>query len=151
VLAARQLLSGSIAMLSNAMFSSTSIPVLEQVVNFAQARHSVLAGNLANIDTPGYKTRDLPPAEFEARLRKAIDERDRMQSSCETRSPSCVPFDPVAQVSDDLKGILYHDESNVSVEHQVAEITKNQTQHNLALSILNSQFRQLQAAISERA
>jgi len=32
------------------MFESTSIPVLEQVVNFAQTRHGVLAGNLANLE-----------------------------------------------------------------------------------------------------
>jgi flagellar basal body rod protein FlgB len=39
----------------------------------------------------------------------------------------------------------------VSIERQVAEITKNQTEHNLALAVMNSQFRLLQVAISERA
>ena len=41
------------------IFGSTSIPILEQVVNFAEARHHVLAGNIANLDTPGYRVRDL--------------------------------------------------------------------------------------------
>ena len=41
------------------------MPVLEQVVNFTEARHGVLAGNIANLDTPGYKTRDLSPALFQ--------------------------------------------------------------------------------------
>jgi flagellar basal body rod protein FlgB len=39
----------------------------------------------------------------------------------------------------------------VGIEQQVAEMAKNQTRHNLALAILGSQFRLLQAAISERA
>ena len=45
----------------NKMFDSTTIPVLEQVINFSQARHAVLAGTIANMDTPGYRVRDLSP------------------------------------------------------------------------------------------
>ena len=46
------------AMLSG-LFQATTIPVLEQMVSFAQARHIVLAGNIANMDTPGYQAHDL--------------------------------------------------------------------------------------------
>src|SRR5918992_376592 len=61
-----------VAMLSS-IFQSSSLPVLEQVVNFTEARHGVLAGNIANLDTPGYKTRDLSPALFEERLKEAVE------------------------------------------------------------------------------
>ena len=43
----------------NGLFQSSSIPVMQEVINFAQARQAVLAGNIANIDTPGYKAKDL--------------------------------------------------------------------------------------------
>ena len=59
------------------MFQSTTIPVLEQVVGFAQARHNVLAGNIANLDTPGYKVRDLSVEDFQKRLDTAIEDRHR--------------------------------------------------------------------------
>jgi flagellar basal body rod protein FlgB len=36
------------------------------------------------------------------------------------------------------------------MEQQIAELSKNQMQHNLAVNLLASQFRLLQAAISER-
>ena len=49
-----------------ALFQSTTIPALEQVVNFTEARHNVLAGNIANVDTPGYKARDLSVEDFQA-------------------------------------------------------------------------------------
>ena len=132
------------------MFGSTTIPVLEQVLNFAQARHGLLAGNIANIDTPGYRTRDLSPEKFEQQLKDAIEARDRHDGPI---SPGEVGFrsaDPVSEASDALKNILYHDDSDGSIEQQIAAITKNQQQHNLALTILTQQFRLLQAAISER-
>ena len=59
------------------LMGQTSIPVLEQVLNFTQTRHAVLAGNVANMDTPGYQTRDLSVDEFQTRLREAIDQRVR--------------------------------------------------------------------------
>ena len=59
------------------MFQSTTIPVLQEVVSFSQARHAVLAGNIANIDTPGYQARDLSVEDFQARLKQAIDDRDQ--------------------------------------------------------------------------
>ena len=59
----------------SSLFRSSTIPVLEQVVNFTEARHGVLAGNIANLDTPGYRTRDLSPELFQDRLKEAIDTR----------------------------------------------------------------------------
>ena len=130
------------------LFNQTTIPVLEQVVNFSQARHTVLAGNIANLDTPGYKTRDLSPEGFHARLHEAIVRRDTMGSAGEQVNAS---DDPLRAVTSNLHGIVRHDEGNVGLERQVTEMAKNQMQHNLAMSIMASQFKLLQAAISERA
>jgi flagellar basal-body rod protein FlgB len=133
------------------LFSSTTIPVLEQVVNFSQARHGVLAGNIANIDTPGYRARDLSPAKFEERLKVAIDQRNQGEAAFSMSNVAGHSSSPVSEVSKSLQDILYHDDSNDSLEGQVAAMTENQTQHNVALAILSSQFRLLQTAISERA
>ncbi len=75
----------------DALVQSTSIPVLEQVVRFAQARHTVLAGNLANLHTPGYRVRDLSVEDFQARLREAIEAR---QASRAARSPGLTAGPP---------------------------------------------------------
>ena len=151
------------------LFDSSTIPVLEQVVNFTQARHGVLASNIANIDTPGYRTRDLSPELFQTALKKALQARDqppartypydnhlaglpRTLGRVEEALGSEVPGqDGMAKVKDSMKSILFHDNSDVSIEQQVTELTKNQFQHNLAISIMTSQFRLLRAAITERA
>jgi flagellar basal-body rod protein FlgB len=144
------------------LFQSTTIPVLEQVVGFAHARHQVLAGNIANLDTPGYRVRDLSVEGFESGLRKALEARDRARAvsrAAPAASPGMAGYPAeskdnralIAHVAKDAKTILYHDDSNVGIEHQVTEMVKNQSRHNLALAILSSQFRLLEAAISEKA
>lgn len=178
------------------IFGSTAIPVLEQVVAFTQARHGVLAGNVANLDTPDYKTRDLSPALFQEKLKEAIEDRDRSHSVMSPALPTHQAFsgspttatglslgtslsvpsemNPGSQslgfteqraftstdrrsvenlrdVADSMKSILYHDESDVAIEKQVTEIAKNQSRHNLALSLMISQFQLIEAAVTERA
>jgi flagellar basal-body rod protein FlgB len=135
-------------MLSGAIQSST-IPVLEQVVNFAQQRHAVLAGNLANIDTPGYHTRDLSPEVFQARLRGAIKQREQQHTPLSQASMST--SDPFAEATHNLDGILFHDDNNRSLEQQISAIADNELQHNMALGLLTKQYQLLNVAISERA
>lgn len=145
------------------MFDSSPLPVLEQMVKFTEARHGVLAGNIANLDTPGYRARDLSMDEFQSRLKEAVESRrqapisqapypaspgNQSTSSTATRSHA---QEKLAKVSDSMKGMLRHDDNNSSLEEQVSEIAKNQAQYNMALSLMNAQFRLLRAAITERA
>ena len=131
------------------LFQSTTIPVLQEVVNFAQARHTVLAGNIANMDTPGYKVRDLSVEDFQGRLREAIEERHTAGvRTLARRGNRPRRSTRMAEVAKNSKTILHHDQSNVGMEYQVTEMVKNQMQHNLALAVMTSQFRLLQTAIS---
>ncbi len=135
------------------LLSSTNIPVLQQVVNFAQARHGVLAGNIANINTPGYKTRDLSVEVFEERLKAAIAAANSPGSGGRPISAGDLPTnpeDPMRKVSEAMTNLLYHDDTNIDLEQQITEINKNQYLHSMALSIMTNQMELLQAAISER-
>ncbi len=94
------------------MFASSPIPVLEQWLNFAQSRHEVLASNVANIDMPGYRTRDLSVEQFQIEAaRTPMAKRDANRTtgseslgarSTSIRSPKC---------GGDMNNILYHDEA----------------------------------------
>jgi flagellar basal-body rod protein FlgB len=132
------------------IFNSTTIPALGEVLNFAQARQGVLAGNIANVNTPGYRTRDLSQTEFQAKLKEAIQlSRDQGQPLSPGLAVS-QEGDPMRSVRDSLENILYHDDTNIDLEKQVAEISKNQLLHNFALTVMTDQFKLLESAISER-
>jgi len=131
------------------LFNSTTIPVLEKVVGFTEARHNVLAGNIANMDTPGYKAQDLSPVQFQNQLKEALE--TRREQGAELAASNSDGEDPFAGVRDTMKSLVYHDGSDNDMERQVAELTKNQMQYNLAVTIMTNQFRLLQSAISEQA
>lgn len=134
------------------LFNTTSIPVLEKVVGFTEARHNVLAGNIANIDTPGYRAQDLSPVQFQSQLKEALDARRENATVSSTSSGMTTEddADPFASLHESMKTLVYHDESDNDLERQVTELTKNQMQYNLAVTIMTNQFRLLQSAISEQ-
>lgn len=159
------------------MFESTSLPALEQATVFAQRRHEVLAGNLANLDTPDYRAKDLSVDRFQNALRDSIDQAKRpspgynhsvyqqmgpggVRRSVPTFGPTFSPAHDIKAASRDdfaagprqaMEPIVLHDGSDVSIERQVTEIAKNQGLHNVAIATMRSQFALLQAAITERA
>ena len=133
--------------------SNSTLPALEQTAVFSQKRHQLLAGNLANLDTPDYQTRDLSLTDFQAQLKAATDPS---KSSATTYIPG-KGQQPITQqqaldkARDVSKQILYHDGGDVSLEQQVTEISKNQSMHNTAIALMRSQFQTLQVAIRESA
>ena len=129
---------------------STNIPILQEVINFAQSRHAVLAGNIANVDTPEYRVRDLSVETFQMELGQAIEARRQRHEQITPGVIADANDDAMHKVRDSMKHILYHDGSDVSMEQQVTEMAKNQFMHNLAIAIMSSQFRLLQVAVSER-
>jgi flagellar basal-body rod protein FlgB len=124
-------------------------PVLEQVVNFTAARHNVLAGNIANLDTPGYRAADLSPEMFQSQLKEAVEASHADQAgSVNTGGDDGDPYKAVAASAHTL---VYHDGTNLDIEQQASELAKNTMEYNLALSLMTSQFHTFEAVISERA
>src|SRR5436305_1245449 len=95
------------------LFSSTTIPALGEVINFAQARHTVLAGNIANVNTPGYRLRDLSPTEFQQRLKEALAQSQQANQPISPGLSASRPGDPLRQVRASLENIVYHDDTNI--------------------------------------
>ena len=132
------------------MFESTTIPVLQEVVGFTQARHNVLAGNIANLEVPGYKARDLSVKDFQSRLQQAIEQRKHPSVQRSPGEPEFQPLEPLAQIAKNSKTVMRHDENNVNMEQQASEVMKNQLEHNMALALMVQQFHELETAISGR-
>lgn len=125
-----------------------SLVALEQTTVFTQKRQELLAGNIANMDVPGYKTRDLSLNDFQTRLRESLDEA---QSAGSPGLSSSRPSDlaSMERVRDVSQHVLLHDGSDVSLEEQVTQIAKNDSLHTMSIALMRAQFRNLEAAIRE--
>jgi flagellar basal-body rod protein FlgB len=125
------------------MLNGGNAPLLEQVVQFAAARHKLIAENIANVDTPGYRQKDLSVSGFEGMLRTRVDRRNA--------GGGPVRFDDIrSEVENPERGILFHDGNNRSMERLVSDLAKNAMMHNLAIELLRKQYMGLETALKER-
>lgn len=114
---------------------------------FAQRRQELLAGNVANIDVPDYRARDLNVGDFQNALAESIQASERRPTQIQPTTRD----DLFAGPRKATEQVVFHDNSDVSIEQQVTQIAKNQHMHSLAVTTMRSQFALLRAAITERA
>jgi len=162
------------------LFEGTTIPLLEKLAAFGERRHEVIAGNIANIDTPDYKTRDLPVEAFQKALRSAIAQRRGASSPglaemSGAQGGAAAPGSaamlgaaaaqgPQAASIDDLfpqelfevlespqRNLTFQDAGNRSIEAEFMEMTKNNLTQNFAVELMQAQMALLQAVIREQA
>ena len=57
------------------IYSQQNYLISKKLLDATHLRHEALANNLANVETPGFKRRDLPKS-FSVELRRAVDRKD---------------------------------------------------------------------------
>ncbi|MBI2900109.1 MAG: flagellar basal body rod protein FlgB [Planctomycetes bacterium] len=142
----------------NTMFDKGSLPVLEQWLHFTVVRHRAIANNIANVETPFYKTMDAPEKEFRRVMLRAFDEQKRsplgifdlVRRDGIVPKPGARPEMRYIEAPPEEAGMLRHVENNVDVDVEFAKMVKNSGLHNLLANVLTQQFDLMREAIGER-
>lgn len=131
-------------MFIDSLLSQDSSPLVEQWLKFTESRHRVLAEDIANVDVPGYRQKDLSLTRFQSLMRDRVAKRD-------ASAPGTVRFDDLGQqIENPTQNILFHDGGNRSMEQLMSEHAKNALMHQLAVELLKKQFSQIEMALRER-
>jgi flagellar basal-body rod protein FlgB len=131
-------------MFINRLMNEGPEPVLEQMLRFTEARQGLIADNVANASTPGYRQKDLSVEKFQEVLRERVE---KQQAS----GPGSVSFDDVtSEVESDNHGILFHDGNNRSMEQLMTDNAKNALMHNLVVELLRRQYATMSMALKEQ-
>jgi len=129
------------AMFIDRLLNQGSTPLLEQTLQFTAARHKLIAEDVVNVSTPGYKQRDLSLPKFQKMLAEKAALADRS-------APGSVNFGNMAlEIGNRNQGILFHDGQTRSMEELMSDQAKNAMMHNLAIELLRHQFQTMQMAI----
>jgi flagellar basal-body rod protein FlgB len=123
------------------MLNDGSEPFLEQTLRFTAARHKLIAQNVVNISTPGYKQQDLSVDKFQ----KLLAERGAQAGSA---GPGETSFEDIgADVENARNGLLFHDGQTRSMEQLMSDQARNALMHNMAIELLRDQFQLMESAL----
>ena len=138
------------------IFTKGNIPLLEKAASFSYQRHNVIANNIANATTPGYKALDLPENAFREYLEKALQERDKRTvkylnfESEQGFSDSFGQFTAEPALSSE-PGVMSHNGNNVDVDRENAKLAKNALYYSVIVQLLRNHYDSLKSAIAEKA
>ena len=115
------------------------ISTLESYLNLTTSREHAISANMANVDTPGYQTRDI---NFGSELNKAINET-ATQSEDGSEAPQLSPV--VRQV----RGLMERpDGNNVSLDREGLLMAETQLQYQIGTQLVKHEFHQILSAIN---
>jgi flagellar basal-body rod protein FlgB len=121
------------------MIATSMTEALSRFLDVDVARYKLVSTNLANIDTPGYRTRDL---DFRAELERASEESFLADSGL----LQTAAFTPVAR---QVRGLVERpDGNNVSVERESLLLAETQMKFNVGIQLLKEQFHTISLAIN---
>lgn len=128
-------------------------PALVKTLAFNEARLRMVSENIANIQTPGYRAKQLDVQGFQQSLRDALELRKKNPNApfaVENKREVATRPDGTLKVTPSLvppENILFHDGTNASLERQMAELAELGMVHDAATQLLQKRFEGLQKAI----
>jgi flagellar basal-body rod protein FlgB len=136
--------------MSHGMIDTQMTDALGRFLDVDVARYKLIGANMANIDTPGYRTRDLDfRAELERANRSASQEEWTDSAGSFPGNLSYASLTSSSPVSRPVRGLMERpDGNNVSVERESLLLAEVQMKYNLGVQLLKDQFHQISTAIN---
>lgn len=125
------------------LFSGT-INQLENSLKYSTTKQKAIAQNIANVDTPNYKAKEVLKPSFQTELKSAMQanrtDARHFQFSNANQSTGVVVTRPNSEYN--------HNGNSVDVDKEMSEMAENQIYYNAMIERINGKFNSLRTVIS---
>ncbi|MED1202080.1 flagellar basal body rod protein FlgB [Heyndrickxia acidicola] len=124
------------------IFSST-FSSLENAIGYASQKQKVISDNIANVDTPNYKAKDVS-------FQNALSDAVNSQFTTKITDPRDFSFDTSAQpyAVTTQQNVDYNSNGNsVDIDKEMSDMATNQIYYNTLVSRMSDEFQTLQMVI----
>ena len=113
-----------------------SATLLEKMLDVSSIKHKVIANNIANVNTPGYKKMEVS---FADQLEKAVNESSMNKFDT---------FQPKIVISkEDTSETVRNDGNNVDMDKEVSSLVKNTLSYSIFTQLLAKKYEGIKSAI----
>jgi len=124
-----------------------TLDAMEAYMTRLSQRQQVVASNLANIDTPGFKTKDIS---FYATMQELLsDESTSLRTTRPEHKEGWIPISPQAQTFE-VQGIpVRADRNNVDLDREMLKLSETAFGYSLISQMVRGKFRTIATSINE--
>ena len=133
------------------LFADKAHIVLTKALDSQSERHLLISSNISNIDTPGYKAKDI---DFKGALRAALGTGDGLAMRTTHKGH-------IGPNNSDIKGLQAEtfvesdaaksNGNNVNIDKEMMKLAENQISYNASIQLLSKRVSTIRAAITENA
>ena len=131
------------------MLDHLTFRAMEKALDAAVLRQRVIANNIANADTPGFKRSDV---RFESLLRAELEGRGGLVGL--RTDPRHIPIGstglPEPEVVTDRRTVMNNNLNNVDIDAEMSALAANQLRYNVLVQQVSHEIRLLRTAIGGR-
>lgn len=122
------------------------VDVLNKAADASYYRNELISNNIANVDTPGFKRKDL---EFETHLQRAINSAGKEKDTL-TKKIHNMDLDGVKMVTyTDNAAYSYRiDDNNVDMATEQVELATNQLVYNTLIDSMTNEFSRIKSVLT---
>lgn len=139
-------------MLIDRLLFSDNVPsILKKALDFQSQRHLLISSNISNLDTPGYKAKDI---DFKSQLANAIGRSNDLSMKVTHASH----FGPGASVLKSMQPQIFVEPdaprsngNNVNIDKEMAKLAENQIAYSATIQLMSKRGSTIRAAINESA
>jgi flagellar basal-body rod protein FlgB len=129
---------------------STTISMLEKLLDFQSQRHNILSTNVAHVDTPGYKGHDL---RFSDELKNAVGTKGTIPLKRTNERHLPLEANKLKGVKGRLvpcnDAIHRRDGNTVDLDKEMAKLAENSLYYNATAQIISKKMSLIRTSITE--
>jgi len=128
-------------------FQNDTINAMEAYMTRLSQRQQIVASNLANIDTPGFKTKDMS---FHATMQELLSDNSiNLRTERPEHNPGMMPTFQQAQVFE-VQGLSSReDQNNVDLDREMLKLGETSFGYSMITQMVRGKFRTIASSIKE--
>jgi flagellar basal-body rod protein FlgB len=128
-------------------FHDQTLDAMEAYMGRLSQRQQVVASNLANIETPGYKSKDIS---FYATMQELLPENStELQQSDPEHIQTQISPSPQAQVFEEQGNPARADGNNVDLDKEMLKLSETSFGYSMITQLMREKFHMLASSINE--
>ena len=129
------------------LLQDTTIEAMENYMTRLSQRQQIVASNIANIDTPGYRTKD---TSFHATMDELLSGPASGLRGKRSDGPEEWSFAPAAPEIFEVSGLPSRpDQNNVNIDQEMLKLGETSFGYSMMALMLRSKFRTIASSINE--
>lgn len=125
------------------LWTNTNMPYLSKMLDVLAQRHRVISNNIANVNTKGYKTRDVAFDEVLAQITDISASADRSEYDEQLKQ---IPIEDTASNEGfDNKGL-----NDVDIDREMVKLSTNSLMYKTYVALMTMKLKQVNQALRER-